>query len=233
MKKHLKMMEMIFCAVLVITVSAIINFGESVETVSGKKDTVVIDAGHGIPDGGAVGKSGVLESEINLKVSNYLRKALERSGVSVIMTRNDENALYSDEKASIRNKKREDMRKREEIINHSRADMAVSIHMNYFGIPEYSGPQIFCPSGSEKAYIIAGQIKNSFLKNIGEHCTREIKKVDGGIYLLKKAEIPMVLVECGFLSNSQEEQLLITDAYCKKMGEAIAEGIINYLKSKS
>ena len=110
--------------------------------------------------------------------------------------------------------------------------MAISIHMNYFGIEKYSGPQLFCPSDNEKAYEISKMIKNSLLKNIGEHCNREIKKVDGGIYLLKKAKIPIVLAECGFLSNSEEEKLLITDKYCKQMGDALAEGIINYLKSK-
>lgn len=233
MKKHLKLIEMIFCAVLVITVSALVNFDKSVETVSGKKYAVVIDAGHGTPDGGASGKSGVLESEINLKVSKYIEKKLKEHGIAVIMTRSDENALYTDENASVRDKKREDMRKRRDIINESGAELAVSIHMNYFGIKKYSGPQLFCPSGDEKSYIAAEQIKKSLLRNIGSHCTREIKKVDGGIFLLKNSEIPIVLAECGFLSNEEEEKLLITDDYCKKMGDAIAEGIFNYLKSKS
>ncbi len=233
MRKNFKLWEMIFCALVVIVCSHFASGDRAVETAGEGKIDVVIDAGHGLPDGGAVGKSGKKESEINLFVSKAIEKELTSNGINVLMTRNDENALYSNENMTVREKKRDDMRQREKIINESGGKIAVSIHMNYFGIPKYSGPQVFYPAGSEDSEYAAKLIKNSIMSDIGAHCNRELKEVEGGIYLLSHAKIPMVLVECGFLSNEEEEKLLKSEEYCRKMGRAIAKGIISYLNKSS
>ncbi len=234
MKKNFKLWEMLFCVAVVFICSYFGWTNKAVETAGGADDIlVVLDAGHGLPDGGAVGKSGKKESEINLFVAKVIEKELSGEGIGVLMTREDENALYTDESATVREKKRDDMRQREKIINESGAALAVSIHMNYFGIPKYSGPQLFCPAGSEKSRKAAMVIKNAIMSDIGAHCNREIKDVEGGIYLLQHAKIPIVLAECGFLSNAEEEKLLSTQNYCPKMGRAIAKGIISYLNKSS
>ena len=233
MRKNFKLWEMIFCVLVVIVCSHFASSSNAVETAGGGKTDVVIDAGHGLPDGGAVGKSGKKESEINLFVAKVIEKELIADGISVVMTRNDENALYSSENMTVREKKRDDMRQREKIINESGAKLAVSIHMNYFGIPKYSGPQVFYPSGSDEGEYAAKLIKNSIMSDIGAHCNRQLKEVEGGIYLLSHAKIPIVLVECGFLSNEEEEKLLQSEEYCRKMGRAIAKGIISYLNKSS
>lgn len=194
--------------------------------------TIVVDPGHGLPDGGAVGKSGVPESELNLKVAKHLEEILTSKGFNVILTRRDEYGIYSPDSKTVRNKKREDMKKRVDITNTSGASLLVSIHMNYFSMESCQGPQVFYLKGSEKSKEAAESIRESIIKNIGEHCTREIKPVSSGIYLLSHTKTPAVLIECGFLSNTEEEKLLITDKYQKKMAASIAEGIKNLFPKK-
>ena len=118
MKRFNKKAEIVICLFLTVVVIWGMRGGHTVREVSSQGVRVVIDPGHGIPDGGAVGESGVPESEINLKVSKYIQKKLESAGIKTIMTRLDENALYEDENASVRNKKRDDMRKRKEVMLH-------------------------------------------------------------------------------------------------------------------
>ena len=234
MKKNFKLWELIFCISVFIMCTYFGLQKDAIETAGEMKSAeVVLDAGHGMPDGGAVGESGKKESEINLFVTKVVEKELLKEGINVVLTRKDENAVYTDENASIREKKRDDMHQREKIINESGAKLAVSIHMNYFGIAKYSGPQLFYPAGSGESETAAKLIKNSIMSDIGTHCNRELKAVEGGIYLLKNSRIPIVLAECGFLSNKEEEKLLCSEQYCTKMGKAIAKGIISYLNKSS
>ena len=200
----------------------------SLPTAGEHQTLIIIDAGHGAPDGGATGKSGVLESDINLAVAKLLCSELESRGYAVLMTRSDENGIFKTEKGSIKEKKREDMKERLRIANGSGADLFLSIHMNFFTNPKYSGPQVFYREGSEEGARAAETVRQSFLQNIGEHCTREIKPVKDGIYLLREIKIPAVLIECGFLSNAEEEGLLKTPEYQSKMSKAIAEGVDAY-----
>ena len=191
---------------------------------------IIIDAGHGAPDGGAVGDSGILEKDINLSVALYLQKFLESGGTDVILTRSDDNGIY-DVSGSIKSKKVSDIKNREKIINESGADIFISIHMNKFSDGRYSGPQVFYSPHIEKSEAIAESIQQMLISDLKPQMEREIKKSDGGIYLLKKAQIPAVLIECGFLSNPDEEKLLLSDDYRKKMAESIGKGIIKYLKN--
>ena len=190
---------------------------------------IVIDAGHGGPDGGAVGRRGVLEKELNLEVSRLLAERLEEAGEAVVMKRTEDAGLYTSENASLREKKREDMKKRVEIANDTGNFCLISIHMNHFTDARYSGPQVFYQKGSAEGERLASEIRAAFLEVIGEHCTREIKPTTD-LYILRKSEVPAVLVECGFLSNDAEEALLLDGVSREKLAEAICRGVENFKK---
>ena len=233
MRKKLKTIKFFTGVFCIIVLCSVWYSGTTTNGTKQMSHLVVIDAGHGLPDGGATGKSGVPESEINLKVSKIVEKELNKAGVDTLMTREGEQGLCDDNDNSVRSKKREDLKNRVKIINESGARLAVSIHMNYFGDSQYSGPQLFIKKESNESRKAALCIKNSIISDIGEHCTREIKETTDNIYIIRNSEIPIVLAECGFLSNREEEKLLITDEYCEKMGKAIAKGIISYLSDNT
>ncbi len=189
---------------------------------------IVIDAGHGAPDGGAEGReSGVLEKDLNLQIAKLLSEELTSAGERVLMTREDDRGLYETESASIREKKREDMKKRAALAGAEGNLCLVSIHMNHFSDARYSGPQVFYYTGSEEGQRLAESIRAAFLEEIGPHCTREVKPTSD-LYLLRESEIPAVIVECGFLSNTEEEALLCDAAYQGKLARAICLGIQNF-----
>ena len=195
----------------------------------GKK--IVLDAGHGEPDGGAVGKTGVKEQELNLKIAKILQGFLEQCGMEVVMTRADEQGIY-DSDGTIRQKKRSDMTNREKLMNNSGADMFLSIHMNKFTDSKYSGPQVFY-SPDDESKELAQILQDELIAVLHPESQREIKKATNDIYLLKKAQIPAALIECGFLSNDDEEEKLKDDEYQKKIAWAIYCGIIKYFSLKA
>lgn len=192
---------------------------------------VVIDAGHGEPDGGAVGKSGVKEQEINLKIAEYTQGFLEQSGMEVIMTRADEQGLQ-DSGNTIRQKKRSDMSNREKLMNQQDVSLFVSIHMNKFSDSKYSGPQVFYSPNHEKSKEMAEILQSELISVLEPASKREIKRAGNDIYLLKKAKVPAVLVECGFLSNAQEEQKLLDEKYQKETAWAIYCGIVKFFAAQ-
>ncbi|MBQ8444145.1 MAG: N-acetylmuramoyl-L-alanine amidase [Clostridia bacterium] len=188
--------------------------------------TIVIDAGHGGRDGGAVGAtSGVSESELNLKYAQELKALCEQFGVGVVMTRSDMNGLY-DENAS--NKKRSEMEKRREIINSSGADLMVSIHMNSFSLPSSEGAYVFYAKGSDEGFNLAKSIQTSLCKSI--EGARNYVTV-GDYFVLNYSAIPSALVECGFLSNPKEEQKLCDENYRKEFCYSLLVGILSYFKN--
>lgn len=187
--------------------------------------TIVIDAGHGGRDGGAIGASGVTESELNLRYALTLKELCEEFGVGVIMTRSDMNGLY-DESAS--NKKRSEMERRREIINSSEADLMVSIHMNSFSLPSTKGAYVFYAKGSDEGYNLAKSIQTSLCDGVDN--VREYVTV-GDYFVLNYSNIPAALVECGFLSNPEEEALLLSDAYRQEFCYSLLVGILSYFKS--
>ena len=196
-------------------------------TDSGIK-TVIIDAGHGLPDGGTSGASGICESEINLKISKKISAKLKDKCYNVIMTRETEEGIY-EEGESIKEKKLSDMHKREKIINSSTADAYVSIHMNYFTDSFVSGAQVFYSENREESFHLAESIREKLIP-LYEKNDRILKKAPDGVYLMKKANIPACLVECGFLSNPENEAMLLSDEYQEKIAEGIACGIEEYFK---
>ena len=192
---------------------------------------IIIDAGHGFPDGGAIGISGTIESTLNLKIAKHTQKALEEKGFKVIMTRTDEHALADDGK-TIAEKKRSDMNKRLDIINTSEADMFVSIHINKFTDSRYRGAQVIYSGNFVQSENLASFIQTELNALPDNKSKRQENKAPGNIFLLKRATIPAVIVECGFSSNFAEEQLLISDKYQKELAKAIADGIEKYSKAE-
>ncbi len=193
--------------------------------VTGK--TVIIDAGHGIPDYGASTESGVMESEINLEIALQVQKLLEQSGCTVILTRSDENSIHELDKDTIREKKNSDLQNRVKIGNDSQADIFVSIHLNKAESSSYSGWQCFYNTNNENSKKLSESIQSSLNNSINPENQREILKLDN-IYIMENIEIPISIVECGFLSNPEEEKLLQEQEYQEKIAWGIFIGINNY-----
>ncbi len=189
---------------------------------------VAIDAGHGGIDPGAVSKGGVREDQINLKIAKKLQAYLENEGAKVVMTRINDEGLY--DKDYTGSKKRQDMSKRVEILQKAKPDMVISIHMNQFSQSQYFGAQTFYMRGSEEGELLAKSIQQQLLRILDRGNTRDIKASDSFL-ILKAVNSPSVLVECGFLSNPQEEFLLTTDDYQERVAWAIYCGIISYLSA--
>ena len=192
---------------------------------SGK--TIVIDAGHGVPDEGAQSSNGTTEAETNLKIALKLQNLLEQSGCTVILTRSDENAIYDIDSKTLKQKKISDIKNRVKIGNESSADIFVSIHLNKIPQSQYDGWQTFYKEGSEDGARFAKTIQENLNKTIQKENNRIAKTIDK-IYIIKHVEIPTTIVECGFLSNPDEEKLLLEDEYQNKLAWGIYNGIIDY-----
>lgn len=187
--------------------------------------TVVIDAGHGGFDSGKVGVDGTLEKEVNLSIAKKLEKLLRQADVQVIMIRSDDRGLYEE---TSDNKKRQDMTNRVELINEANADCVVSIHQNSYPEESVDGAQVFYYTGSRDGESLAALIQQSLISR-ADPSNHRIQKSNNSYYLLKNAASPMVIVECGFLSNRNESKKLVDDAYQQKLAWAIHMGILQYL----
>lgn len=192
--------------------------------VSGK--VIVIDAGHGVPDEGAQSSKGTTEAETNLKIALKLQNLLEQSGCAVVLTRSDENAIYDLDKNTLREKKISDIRNRVKIGNNATADIFVSIHLNKIPQQQYWGWQCFY-NNNEKSIKLAKLIQSNLNDSIQKENKRVAMKLDT-VYIMKHVEIPISIVECGFLSNPEEEQKLLEDEYQNRLAWGIFNGIIDY-----
>lgn len=186
---------------------------------------VVIDAGHGGADPGKVGINGAYEKDVNLQIAMRVRDYLEAAGVRVVMTREEDAGLY-DSNAS--NKKVQDMKRRVALIDQTAPDAAVSIHQNSYHEEYVHGAQVFYYDGSVKGEKLAQYIQDQMVEKTDPENRRKIKANDS-YYLLKKTEFPIVIVECGFLSNSEEARLLCSEDYQDRAAWAIHMGILQYL----
>lgn len=182
---------------------------------------VVIDAGHGGFDSGKIGINGALEKDINLAIARKVQKNLEQAGIQTIMTREEDKGLYDEGEE---NKKQQDMKRRCSEINESGADLAVSIHQNSYTQESVCGPQVFYYETSTKGRELAEILQETLNQNLQIARPRAIKANDT-YYILRKTEIPTVIVECGFLSNGEEAEKLTQEAYQERVAMAICEGI--------
>lgn len=186
--------------------------------------TIAVDAGHGGYDGGAVGRvSGVPEKGLNLDVAQRLEELLRAHGADVVMTRTGDYALC-DEDPPIR-KKLQDMQRRAEIIDLNDADVVLSIHMNEYAGRSESGPQVFYREGCPAGRLLAGAIQEAMIR--GLHPGKERPALGGDYYILTLG-VPSVLVECGFLSNREEEARLLEAGYRQTVAQAIAQGVLDW-----
>ncbi len=192
-----------------------------------EKFTVVLDAGHGYPDGGAVANDGTQESDLNLAIALKLKEILEFSGFQVILTRTDENCIGNDATTdTIRSLKVADMKARLAIMNEHPNAVFVSIHMNAMG--SNKGAQVFYSPNHENSKILANLIQTNIVSLIDADNHRVEKQSQEEIYLMKNAVLPAVIVECGFITNEAELANLKDDAYQTKMAYAIFAGILQY-----
>lgn len=218
----------IFTGVAIIVGIMAISFVQTVEV--GKKQTktwvVAVDAGHGGYDPGKVGVSGVLEKDINLAIACKVRTILEKQGIDVIMTRSSDVDLSAGEGGG---RKSADMRKRVEIMNSSGAAIAVSIHQNSYTDSGPKGAQVFYYETSEQGKELADILQSSIKNEVADDNHR-VPKANHDYYILKKVICPVVIVECGFLSNPTEEMLLTEEDYQEKMARGISKGVLAYIK---
>ncbi len=189
---------------------------------------VIIDAGHGEPDGGALASDGTCEATLNLQVAQKLNNLLSQADIKTVMTRTTEQGIHSSESKTIAQKKSSDMKKRREIQENMGADIFCSIHMNQFSESKYYGAQVVYDNSNEDAKLLAECIQKELKNSVDPDNTRLAMKTNGSIYLLKNAPVPSVIVECGFLSNENELALLKTDEYQSKIAWAIYKGIEAY-----
>lgn len=196
--------------------------------VGEEKTCIVIDAGHGGTDPGKIGINGKKEKDINLQIAKELKKKLEKEGIEVIMTRESDEGLYN---SSSRNKKVDDMKKRCKIIDEAKPVFTISIHQNSYPEEYVKGAQVFYYGQSQEGKELAEILQESMVQQLDKENHRTAK-ANESYYLLKKTESPTVIVECGFLSNSEEAKLLADKDYQKKVAESIHTGIKKYLKEE-
>ncbi|MDF2609934.1 MAG: putative rane protein [Lachnospiraceae bacterium] len=222
---HILFLIMVCVSVFFLRRTNVTEVTEAVSLNAKEKLTVIIDAGHGGKDPGKVGINNALEKDINLNIALKLKKMLELNDINVIMIREDDRGLYSE---SDSNKKAADMRKRVEIINNSGALIAVSIHQNSYTGESIKGAQVFYYGNSAQSKQYA-EIMQEQLKKSLQDGNKRVAKANENYYMLKKTEIPIVIVECGFLSNYQEADLLIDEAYQEKLAWSIHLGMMTYI----
>ena len=189
--------------------------------------TILIDPGHGGYDGGARARdSGIWEKVINLDVALQVEKSLVDQGAAVIMTRREDADLCTEDRPAALTKKRQDMLARVEMAVSAQVDMVLSIHMNEYRARGESGPQVFYRQGSDAGRLLAGCMQEALIARLQP---RKARAAMAGDYFILQLDVPSVLVECGFISNPEEERLLLSEDYQARLGEAVAVGVMDYV----
>ena len=230
-REYLKRYAYIYCYVLSFFLIVAAMIRHSVQTVSSQQELnssirIVIDAGHGGIDGGTTSVSGILEKELNLQIAQRLEKLMLLLGHKPVMTRTTGESVAT-EGETIREQKRSDLRNRVELVNQSSQTILVSIHQNHYPDSRYAGPQIFY-ADDETSRSIAQKLQQSM--NAALQTRREVKKADG-VYLMSHINCPGILVECGFLSNHEEDARLQTPQHQKVLCCLIAASLMEYVKT--
>ena len=205
-----------------IAVSTYSNFSEN--------EIVVIDAGHGGEDGGAVSISGAIESQLNLTIAQRLDAMLGLYGVNTLLLRNSDISLHSSDAQTIREKKVSDLHNRVNTIESLKDPVVISIHQNTFSNSKYRGAQVFY-ADTKGSHELAERMQIGLVQTLNPGSKRKVKKAEG-IYLMEHIENPGILVECGFLSNSEEEAKLSDPAYQKKLCCVIAAVMAEFVQSQ-
>lgn len=227
-KRHIALIILLIITMICIIFGITMNKSE--QTFNNSKFKIVLDAGHGAPDGGAVGINGTEEKDINLALVLKLEEILEGNGFNVILTRTGDCGVYDDDKKTIRDMKVSDMNNRLKIIKDSNADLFLSIHMNSFENKNVTGLNVFYDTNHPDIEKLAEEIQNN-MGNVTGAKIHAVKTADTKLFLMKNSPVPSILIECGFLSNEDEEKKLNDDEYQSKIAWAIAYAIENYIKN--
>ncbi len=220
-------------AFIIISINHVAN---SVITTSTQNDiitksTVIIDAGHGGMDGGAIGINDAIEKDINLSIALMLKDMLLINGFNVVMTREEDISLNDEGLTKTSEIKTSDLKNRMKLIEEYSNSPVILIHQNHFTQEKYSGAQMFYGHLNDESELLARYLQTSIRSYLQPENTREIKESTSSVYLLHNSNNPIVLAECGFLSNYQEAELLINTEYQQKMAFSLLAGIVNYLES--
>lgn len=224
--------------VTAIFLACVLLSGICVSSIGGKTPaenlpTVIVDAGHGGEDGGAVANDGTAEKVINLQIAKKVEALLKMFGYDVIMTRETDDAVCSEGLSTIRQRKVSDIKNRFKIIQDNPDALFVSIHQNKFSDPSQSGTQVFYSPNDPSSMLLAECIQNSVLSSLCAENRRGVKKCGSSVYLLYHAQSTAVMVECGFVSNDEELAKLKDDGYQKQMALAIVAGINDYISNET
>lgn len=198
-----------------------------------KYKTVVIDAGHGGEDGGASSAAGLVEKDVNLEISKLLCEMLRADGINVVMTREDDRLLYDRNVDYHGRKKKLDLAARLTIADTTPDAIFISIHMNSYTNPKYSGLQVWYSPNDPDSSILANLIQSNNKATLQPENTRKTKVATSSIYLLENATCPAVLVECGFLSNPAEAALFETNEYKQKVASMLFDSITEFLEKST
>lgn len=235
MKRLIKFIPYIIISVIAVGL-VFVNSGTEDDIAIESNDVnvplIIIDAGHGGMDGGAVSADGTQEQYLNLDIALKMNEYLTSLGYKTLLTRKDDNSLHDADADSIREQKVSDIHNRFKIIEENPDSIFVSVHQNYFTQSQYSGTQVFYSPNNPLSESLANCIQSSVVESLQPDNTRKIKKSDSSIYLLYNSEIPTVLVECGFLSNAEETEKLKDEEYRQQMAQAVCKGIIKYLSAE-
>ncbi len=229
LKRFLCVLLLIACAILFL-ISSFTAYANLTAFASKNEEnvTVIIDPGHGGEDGGAVAEDGTVEKDLNLLIAMKLKALFIQNGFNVITTRETDIAIYDDGLDSLRRKKTSDMKNRLAIFNDNPSNIIISIHQNKFEQSKYHGTQIFYSNNNSQSALLADEIKKSVISLLQPENKRETKAADKNIYLLYNCENPAVIVECGFISNPSELNLLKDDEYQGEIALSIFNGFMNH-----
>lgn len=192
---------------------------------------LIIDAGHGGFDGGAVSGNGTYEKDINLSISRRTQELATFFGVQSKLTREDEESLDYNAAKSVHENKVADIKMREAIVSSTPNPVFLSIHLNKFGESQYHGAQVFFSPNNEGSRELAELLQSSLIAGVDPENHRVSKQAESTIYLMKQLSCPAVIVECGFLSNPDEEQKLLDERYHTQLAMAIMAGCLAYMSA--
>lgn len=229
------MLTAFFLGALVMFLCSIFGAVHAVSTAAADTEslpTIVLDAGHGGEDGGAVGVNGVEEKTINLAVALLLQEKLMKEGYPVVMIRETDTAVGDTSLSTLAERKRSDIQYRAQVVNGTENCILVSIHQNFFEQSQYNGAQMFYSPNNAKSADLAECIRRAVVSEVQPENKRENKQAENGIYILSHVNVPAVIVECGFISNPEEVELLCDASYQQKIASAVANGILSFCSAQ-
>lgn len=237
-KTSLSVKFMLFSILLIMLVSLLSSikdmfYKKETNTVSTHEPiTVILDAGHGGEDGGAIGKGNVYEKDLNLVITLKIGELLKNKGVNVVYTRTTDTLLYNKNEDYKNRKKSLDLAQRVKIAENTENSIFISIHMNSFSQTSTKGFQVYYSQNDPRSRVIAERIQNAVKVNLQPTNKRKITPATSRIYLLDNITKPAILIECGFLSNPEECSLLTTEKYQNELSKIISNEIIRYINKK-